>query len=73
MVIYLHFLWVKWPFLVLFSLFVGMTAANLAVTDTELGFVGYLAWGIGATIGSFILALYILNKMRGLFQLSKTN
>ncbi|MBC8932347.1 permease, partial [Escherichia coli] len=67
------FSWVKWPFLVLFSLFVGMTAANLAVTDTELGFVGYLAWGIGATIGSFILALYILNKMRGLFQLSKTN
>lgn len=67
------FSWVKWPFLVLFSLFVGMTAANLAVTDTEFGFVGYLAWGIGATIGSFILALYILNKMRGLFQLSKTN
>ncbi|MCH2763703.1 permease, partial [Listeria monocytogenes] len=65
--------WVKWPFLVLFSLFVGRTAANLAVTDTELGFVGYLACGIGATIGSFILALYILNKMRGLFQLAKTN
>lgn len=55
----------------LFSLFVGMTAANLAVTDTELGFVGYLAWGIGATIGSFILALYILNKMRGLFNCLK--
>ncbi|MDT0004013.1 permease [Listeria cossartiae subsp. cayugensis] len=67
------FSWVKWPFLVLFSLFVGMAAANLAVTDTELGFIGYLAWGIGSTVASFILALYILNKMRGLFQMSKTN
>lgn len=67
------FPWVKWPFLVLFSLFVGMATANLAITDTELGFIGYLAWGIGATIASFILALYILNKMRGLFQMSKAN
>ncbi|MBC1396651.1 permease [Listeria welshimeri] len=67
------FPWVKWPFLVLFSLFVGMATANLAITDTKLGFIGYLAWGIGATIASFILALYILNKMRGLFQMSKAN
>lgn len=67
------FSWVKWPFLILFSLFIGMATANLAVADTELSFIGYLSWGIGATIASFVLALYILNKMRGLFQMSKTN
>lgn len=51
----------------LFLLFVGMIVVNLVVIDIEFGFVGYLVWGIGVMIGSFILVFYILNKMCGFF------
>ncbi|AIS61127.1 ABC transporter permease subunit [Listeria ivanovii] len=68
------FPWVKWPFLIVFSLVFGVAIANLAVTNTDsLSFVSYICWGIGSVIAVFILMLYLLRKMRGLFQGSKIN
>lgn len=67
------FPWVKWPFLILFSIVIGVAMANLATTNTELSFVSYICWGIGSMIAVFILMLYLLRKMRGLFQGAKMN
>ncbi|AHI57215.1 permease [Listeria ivanovii] len=68
------FPWVKWPFLIVFSLVFGVAIANLAVTNTNpLNFVSYICWIIGSMIATFVFMLYLLRKLRGLFQGSKIN
>lgn len=67
------FPWVKWPFLIILSLVLGIAIANLATANTDLSFVAYICWGIGSIIVIFILMMYLLRKLRGLFQGAKMN
>lgn len=64
------FRWVKWPFIFLTSLSIGILVANMS-GGNNLWI--YLGWMIGFMAISMAVIILILVKAKGLFQMAKTN